>query len=223
MTPRDLTAQAAAAAPLNDPLLDTAVQAVVPGATPVPGTGSVRAQVDRISGPPAAPQAQTFLQLAFPNAPVEVAPPGSAAISQVFSPEVQHWGSALSRWAAKAGIDPNLAAVVMQIELCGDPSATSSAGAIGLFQVMPYHFAATDSPYDPDTNGRAASITSGARCRQPTTMRAWRLPVTTAASASSAAASGPGPPKPCAMPTGAAAYTPTRSWPAPNPAASTNG
>ena len=53
MTPRDLTAQAAAAAPLNDPLLDTAVQAVVPGATPVPGTGSVRAgKVDRISGPP---------------------------------------------------------------------------------------------------------------------------------------------------------------------------
>jgi soluble lytic murein transglycosylase-like protein len=49
-------------------------------------------------------------------------------------------------------VDPNLAAVVMQIESCGDPTATSRAGAIGLFQVMPYHFAAADSPYEPDTN-----------------------------------------------------------------------
>jgi soluble lytic murein transglycosylase-like protein len=40
----------------------------------------------------------------------------------------------------------------MQIESCGDPRATSSAGAIGLFQVMPFHFLITDSPYNPNTN-----------------------------------------------------------------------
>jgi soluble lytic murein transglycosylase-like protein len=40
----------------------------------------------------------------------------------------------------------------MQIESCGDPRALSGAGAMGLFQVMPYHFAAGDDPYDPDTN-----------------------------------------------------------------------
>src|SRR5258708_16822781 len=40
----------------------------------------------------------------------------------------------------------------MQIESCGDPSARSSAGAMGLFQVMPYHFLISDDPYDPDTN-----------------------------------------------------------------------
>ena len=40
----------------------------------------------------------------------------------------------------------------MQIESCGDPRALSGAGAMGLFQVMPYHFAAGDDPYNPDTN-----------------------------------------------------------------------
>jgi soluble lytic murein transglycosylase-like protein len=40
----------------------------------------------------------------------------------------------------------------MQIESCGDPRATSRAGAIGLFQVMPYHFVAGENPYAPDTN-----------------------------------------------------------------------
>ncbi len=152
MTPRDLHAQAAPSTPISDPLLDTAVDAALPSPTPVPGTASVHAQVDHIPGPPAAPQAQALIQLSFPNLAVEAAPPSSHPISSVFTPEVQHWGPAISRWAAQAGVDPNLAATVMQIESCGDPSATSGSGAIGLFQVMPYHFAGSDSPYDPDTN-----------------------------------------------------------------------
>ena len=73
-------------------------------------------------------------------------------IAALFTAEVQYWGSALTRWAAEAGLDPNLAAVVMQIESCGDPRALSRSGAIGLFQVMPYHFAASDAPYLPDIN-----------------------------------------------------------------------
>jgi soluble lytic murein transglycosylase-like protein len=40
----------------------------------------------------------------------------------------------------------------MQIESCGDPRAFSPAGAMGLFQVMPGHFSASDDPYSPDTN-----------------------------------------------------------------------
>jgi soluble lytic murein transglycosylase-like protein len=40
----------------------------------------------------------------------------------------------------------------MQIESCGDPRALSRAGALGLFQVMPFHFASADDPYNPDTN-----------------------------------------------------------------------
>jgi soluble lytic murein transglycosylase-like protein len=40
----------------------------------------------------------------------------------------------------------------MQIESCGDPRAISSAGATGLFQVMPFHFQSGENPYNPDTN-----------------------------------------------------------------------
>ena len=76
----------------------------------------------------------------------------SAWISAVFTPEVQYWARDISRWAASADLDPNLVATVMQIESCGNPRARSSAGAMGLFQVMPYHFQISDNPYNPDTN-----------------------------------------------------------------------
>jgi soluble lytic murein transglycosylase-like protein len=74
------------------------------------------------------------------------------AVSQIFRPAVQYWSGSIVTWAASAGLDPNLVATVMQIESCGDPRALSRAGAMGLFQVMPYHFAAGDDPYNPDTN-----------------------------------------------------------------------
>lgn len=73
-------------------------------------------------------------------------------LSPVFTPEVQHWGQAIAVWADQAGLDPDLAATVMQIESCGDPLALSRSGAIGLFQVMPYHFVVGEDPYRPDTN-----------------------------------------------------------------------
>lgn len=73
-------------------------------------------------------------------------------LSSVFTPEVLYWSDEIRAWSAAAGLDPNLAATVMQIESCGDPRALSRAGAMGLFQVMPYHFASGENPYDPDTN-----------------------------------------------------------------------
>jgi hypothetical protein len=82
-----------------------------------------------------------------PANPVHAGP-----ISPVFRPEVQYWSKAIQGWAAAAGLDPNLIATVMQIESCGDPRARSRAGAMGLFQVMPDHFAGGDDPYSPDTN-----------------------------------------------------------------------
>jgi hypothetical protein len=82
----------------------------------------------------------------------EVAPIRTEGLAPLFTPEVQWWGSRIVRWASQFGLDPNLAATVMQIESCGDPRALSSAGAMGLFQVMPFHFHATDNPFDPDTN-----------------------------------------------------------------------
>jgi soluble lytic murein transglycosylase-like protein len=88
--------------------------------------------------------------LAVTSAPP--ADPGTSHLSPIFTPSVQHWGPSILRWAAASALDPNLVAVVMQIESCGDPFARSSAGALGLFQVMPYHFLPADDPYAPDTN-----------------------------------------------------------------------
>jgi len=73
-------------------------------------------------------------------------------ISPIFTTEVQHWQADITRWANASSLDPNLVAVILQIESCGDPSARSSAGAMGLFQVMPFHFHFGEEPYDPDTN-----------------------------------------------------------------------
>lgn len=73
-------------------------------------------------------------------------------ISPLFTKEVQHWGKDIARWASAAGVDPNLAATVMQIESCGDPRATSRSGATSLFQVMPFHFKLGENPYDTETN-----------------------------------------------------------------------
>jgi soluble lytic murein transglycosylase-like protein len=83
---------------------------------------------------------------------VNLPPATSNHISPIFRIEIRYWAESISRWAAASQLDPNLVATIMQIESCGDPRARSSSGAMGLFQVMPFHFYAIDNPYDPDTN-----------------------------------------------------------------------
>lgn len=73
-------------------------------------------------------------------------------LSNLFTPQVQRWKAEILKWAIDFDLDPNLVATVMQIESCGNPEAISSAGAIGLFQVMPYHFTNRENPYLPATN-----------------------------------------------------------------------
>jgi len=73
-------------------------------------------------------------------------------LSPIFTREVSYWANDIIRWANASSLDPNLVAVVMQIESCGDPNALSSAGAKGLFQVMPFHFRSGENPYNPETN-----------------------------------------------------------------------
>jgi soluble lytic murein transglycosylase-like protein len=77
---------------------------------------------------------------------------GSTNIAPLFSPEVQHWGQDIERWATTNDLDPNLLATVMQIESCGHPTINSYAGAQGLFQVMPFNFQVGDNYLDPETN-----------------------------------------------------------------------
>ena len=85
-------------------------------------------------------------------APVAQQAAADGKIAPLFTPEVQYWAANIVRWASDHGLDPNLAATVMQIESCGHPEIRSSAGATGLFQVMPFHFKAGESMSNPDTN-----------------------------------------------------------------------
>ena len=95
----------------------------------------------------------TFLAtVAWKASPITRPPLRPSIISMIFTPEVQYWSDSISRWSAASGLDPDLVATVMQIESCGDPRATSTAGAMGLFQVMPFHFTILDQPYNPDIN-----------------------------------------------------------------------
>ena len=75
-------------------------------------------------------------------------------ISPIFSREVQYWANEIVQWSNERGLDPNMAATIMQIESCGDMGAASGAGAQGLFQVMPYHFDPGEDTLDPQTNAR---------------------------------------------------------------------
>jgi hypothetical protein len=80
-------------------------------------------------------------------------------LAPLFTPEIDYWSENINRWAAQYNLDPNLLATVMQIESCGHPTISSSAGAQGLFQVMPFHFSSTENQLDPDTNAmRGAGV-----------------------------------------------------------------
>lgn len=103
------------------------------------GTGEVTYQVIE-------PQGHAYATTALGDA-AAIAP-----LSSVFTPEVRYWEPLINAWAILYGIDPNLIATVIQIESCGDPSVSSSAGAQGLFQVMPFHFTPGEDMLDVQTN-----------------------------------------------------------------------
>lgn len=77
-----------------------------------------------------------------------------SSLPSVFTPEVQRWAGNIQTWSEEYALPPALIATVMQIESCGDAQARSGAGAIGLFQVMPFHFQPGEKPGDPQTNAR---------------------------------------------------------------------
>ena len=78
----------------------------------------------------------------------------TSPLAGVFTPEVQYWAALIKAWGVVYQVDPNLIATVIQIESCGDPLVSSPAGAQGLFQVMPFHFAANEDMLDVQTNAR---------------------------------------------------------------------
>jgi soluble lytic murein transglycosylase-like protein len=81
----------------------------------------------------------------------------SGGIAPLFTSRVDRWAADIMRWSVQYGLDPNLLATVMQIESCGNADVTSHAGAQGLFQVMPFHFAPGEVYTDPETNAKRSA------------------------------------------------------------------
>ena len=94
----------------------------------------------------------TVLSLNMPIASSASSQTDSAGLSPIFTREVQYWADDILRWADASSLDPNLVAVILQLESCGNPFARSGVGAVGLFQVMPSHFKSDENPYNPNTN-----------------------------------------------------------------------
>ncbi len=78
----------------------------------------------------------------------------NAPLASFYAPAVMHWEPQIKEWAREYGVNPNVIAIVMQIESCGDPAVISPAGAMGLMQVMPFHFSNGENMLNPDTNMR---------------------------------------------------------------------
>jgi len=76
----------------------------------------------------------------------------AGTLAAFFAPSVQEWGAELYAWSREYELPVNLLATVMQLESCGRVDAISPAGALGLFQVMPFHFVAGEEPLMPATN-----------------------------------------------------------------------
>ncbi len=109
--------------------------------------------------PPPIVEAEAPVEAAAPPPPAasELTPaaaPAATALSPVFTAEVRKWEPEILAWAAERDLDPDLVATLIQIESCGNPQAVSTAGARGLFQVMPFHFTQGENMLDPATNAR---------------------------------------------------------------------
>jgi hypothetical protein len=80
----------------------------------------------------------------------------AGTIASFFAREVRYWSNQIGGWAQQYRLDPNLIATLMQIESCGHPEVVSSAGAQGLFQVMPFHFTEDEKARmtDPELNAK---------------------------------------------------------------------
>ena len=76
----------------------------------------------------------------------------AGGLPALFTPEVRYWEKEIIQWARDYNLDPLWVATVMQIESCGHAQAVSRSGAMGLFQVMPYHFQAGEDGFAPAVN-----------------------------------------------------------------------
>ena len=112
---------------------------------------------------------------------ISAAPEGSPWSQPKLDPKFDvDFRGMMSRWrelVTEASLDYRVPEAwiyaVMWSESKGDPSAKSPAGAIGLMQVMPFHFKEGEQPFDPRTNlRRGVSLLQAAKAKSPDLIRA---------------------------------------------------
>jgi len=67
-------------------------------------------------------------------------------------PNTDQWRTLIDEAAAQYGIDGDAIQAIMMIESQGNANARSGVGAMGLMQVMPFHFQTGEDGMDPRTN-----------------------------------------------------------------------
>ncbi|MGI5840691.1 MAG: lytic transglycosylase domain-containing protein [Patescibacteria group bacterium] len=72
-------------------------------------------------------------------------------IPTFLAPQVLSWRQEIIEYTPE-GFPPSITAILMQLESLGDQYLVSHTGALGLLQVMPFHFRQHDDPLDPKTN-----------------------------------------------------------------------
>jgi soluble lytic murein transglycosylase-like protein len=85
------------------------------------------------------------------------APKLDSEVTTTFQAMVHQWDDFVSEASADYAIPKAWLFATMWAESRGNSGAKSSKGAIGLMQVMPYHFKPGEEAYDPRTNIRAGA------------------------------------------------------------------
>jgi hypothetical protein len=113
----------------------------------MPGPGSASPSPGQIGGVSVPPASLGSL----PSLPLT---PDSTRLVPLQQGGTGQYESLIQTYAAKNGLDPSLVRAVIQTESGGNPRAISSAGAMGLMQLMPGNAqeAGISDPFDPEQN-----------------------------------------------------------------------
>lgn len=108
------------------------------------------------------------------NDQIEWGTPKLAAKSVAgFRAMIANWKELVDEASVDYRVPPAWLNAIMWSESAGDPKAKSPAGALGLMQVMPFHFKPGENPLDPRTNiRRGASVLQSARAKGPDIVQA---------------------------------------------------
>lgn len=89
-----------------------------------------------------------------PLPPLPLTPDTTHLVPLVHQAGTGQYDSLIETYAGKYGVDPSLVRAVIQTESGGNPRAVSSAGALGLMQLMPGNVkeSGITDPFDPEQN-----------------------------------------------------------------------